>query len=42
MIYCDYDHSVDYWALGIDVFSILAGEFPFNEDKTGINLINSG
>ncbi len=38
IIYCDYDHSVDYWTLGIDVFCMLAGEFPFNEDKTGINL----
>jgi len=38
MIYCDYDHSVDYWTLGIDVFCMLAGEFPFNEDKTGISL----
>ena len=38
MFYGAYNHSVDYWALGICLFCLLAGEFPFSEDKNGINL----
>ena len=26
-----YDHCVDYWTLGIDIFCLLSGNFPFNE-----------
>ena len=33
-----YDHSVDWWSLGILIYALLSGEYPLNAAKDHIQM----